>query len=126
MRTMISSLLPVRNRSSIGVAAFAAVMLLLGSANAQQYRPYGYWPGAVVPTLPTPAPTPATPPPGATPISSSGYRAVLNGWLEAHKRYPEAARQRGEQGRAVLRFRVDRSGRVLDYAIISGTGYPDL
>jgi len=122
---MISSLLPVRNGSSIGVAAFAAVMLLLGSANAQQYRPYGYWPGAVVPPLPTPTPTPATPPSAATPTSSE-YRAVLKAWLEGHKRYPEVAQQRGEQGAARLRFRVDRSGPVLDYAIISGTGYPDL
>ncbi len=51
---------------------------------------------------------------------------MLSVWLEAHKRYPESARVRGEEGRVVLRFRVNRSGRVLDYAVISGTGYPDL
>lgn len=33
---------------------------------------------------------------------------------------------RGEQGQAVLRFKVDRWGRVLDYAVVSGTGYADL
>jgi len=44
----------------------------------------------------------------------------------ATKRYPEASRQRGEEGRAVLRFAVDRSGRVLDYAVITSSGYPDL
>jgi hypothetical protein len=56
---------------------------------------------------------------------NADYRSALSAWLEAHKRYPESARIRGEEGRAVLRFRVDRSGRVLDYAVISGTGYTD-
>jgi TonB family protein len=57
---------------------------------------------------------------------SADYRGMLSVWLESHKRYPETARQRGEAGRAVLRFRVDRSGRVRDYSIVSTTGYPDL
>src|SRR5271169_105347 len=60
----------------------------------------------------------------ATPAAR--YRATLLAWLESHKRYPDTARQRGEEGRAVLRFDVDRSGRVLDYAITSSSGYPDL
>jgi outer membrane biosynthesis protein TonB len=41
-------------------------------------------------------------------------RAALSAWPESPKRYPDRARQRGEEGRAVLRFRVDRSGRVLN------------
>jgi periplasmic protein TonB len=65
-------------------------------------------------------------PPPAAPTISPDYRTLLSGWLEAHKRYPEDARQRGEEGRAVLRFRVDRYGRVLDYAVVSSTGYADL
>jgi periplasmic protein TonB len=68
---------------------------------------------------PVPAPVPS-------PEASAGYRALLSSWLERHKRYPEAARQRGEEGRAVLRFAVDRDGRVLDYAVIASSGYPDL
>jgi TonB family protein len=60
----------------------------------------------------------------ATPAAD--YRATLRAWLESHKPYPDAARQRGEGGDATLRFDVDRSGRVLDYAITSSTGYPDL
>jgi len=70
----------------------------------------------------------ATPVPALVPSpeASAGYRALLSSWLESHKRYPEAARQRGEEGRAVLRFAVDRSGRVLDYAVIASSGYPDL
>jgi protein TonB len=71
------------------------------------------------------APTPV-PAPVPSPEASAGYRALLSAWLESHKRYPDAARQRGEEGRAVLRFEVDRSGRVLDYTVTSSSGYPDL
>ena len=78
--------------------------------------------------IPRPAlpPPPPTPPASTGPIVSAGYRAALSGWLESHKRYPDSARARGEEGRAVLRFRVARSGRVLSYAVVQGTGYPDL
>lgn len=65
-----------------------------------------------------------SPPPTAT--ISPDYRTLLSGWLESHKRYPEDARQRGEEGRVVLRFRVDRYGRVLDYQVVSSSGYADL
>jgi protein TonB len=69
-------------------------------------------------------PVPAAPHPA--PVVSGNYRAALSAWLESHKRYPDGARSRGEEGRAVLRFRVERSGRVLNYAVVSSTGYPDL
>jgi protein TonB len=84
--------------------------------------------------LPLPLPSQTAPPqvasiPRAAPPSatvSADYRTLLSGWLESHKRYPEDARQRGEQGRAVLRFRVDRYGRVIDYSVVSSTGFADL
>ena len=84
-----------------------------------------------MPQLPLPvrpaAPQMASiPSPAPAPTVSPDYRTLLSGWLESHKRYPEDARQRGEEGRAVLRFRVDRYGRVLDYAVVSSTGYADL
>ena len=69
--------------------------------------------------MPVPAPVPS-------PEASAGYRALLSAWLESHKRYPETARERGEEGHAVLRFQVDRSGRVLDYSVTSSSGYADL
>lgn len=71
-------------------------------------------------------PRPPPPPAQTGPVVSGAYRAALSSWLESHKRYPDSARSRGEEGRAVLRFRVERSGRVLNYAIVQGTGYPDL
>jgi protein TonB len=84
--------------------------------------------------LPLPAPTPApvaAPSPQvaslpAAPVITSDYRSLLSGWLESHKHYPEEARQRGEEGRAVLRFRVDRMGRVLNYSVVNSTGFADL
>src|SRR5205807_8959382 len=80
--------------------------------------------------VPRPVPVePSPPPPMPAPIGpfvSAGYRAALSSWLESHRRYPESARERGGEGRAVLRFRVDRSGRVLNYALAAGTGFADL
>src|SRR5439155_26319997 len=72
-----------------------------------------------------PAP-PAQPVAPVAPLVSAGYRAALSGWLESHKHYPDSARARGEEGRAVLRFRVERSGRLLTYALVQSTGYADL
>ena len=66
---------------------------------------------------------PATVPgPDLTP----NYSAMISAWLEAHKRYPDSARERGEEGGVKLRFRVDRFGRVLDYRLLESTGYADL
>jgi protein TonB len=71
------------------------------------------------------APTPVPAPVRSSEVSPS-YRALLSAWLESHKRYPDSARQRGEEGRAVLRFAVDRSGRVVDFAVAQSSGYQDL
>src|SRR5882724_8032963 len=60
------------------------------------------------------------------PDLTANYRGMISAWLEAHKRYPESARQRGEEGTVGLRFRVDRYGRVLDYTLRTSTGYADL
>ncbi len=77
---------------------------------------------------PAPAQTAAVPRPVAppAPVVSAAYTRALSAWLESHKRYPNSARERGEEGRAVLRFRVDRSGRLLNYAVVQSTGHPDL
>jgi hypothetical protein len=72
-----------------------------------------------------PSPQPQLPP---TQIPSAavtaGYDAAVSAWLKSHKRYPYSARQRGDEGRAVLHFQIDRSGRVLDYAVVKSSGFP--
>jgi len=86
------------------------------------------------PALPAPAPAqapaPAASAPPATPAPdpelAAHYRAMLSGWFESHKRYPNSARDNAEQGSAIVRFRVDSSGRVLSFGLSKGTGYPDL
>jgi periplasmic protein TonB len=92
----------------------------------------------VQPPMPAPSPAPQATPPqtalAATPVpapvpspeASAGYRALLSAWLESHKHYPDPARQRGEEGNAVLRFDVDRNGHVIDFAVTKSSGYPDL
>jgi protein TonB len=57
---------------------------------------------------------------------ATNYSALVSAWLEAHKRYPAYARERGEEGSITLSFRVDRSGRVLDHTVLSSSGYADL
>ncbi len=79
-------------------------------------------PPAAAPTADARVPAPAPPSNAVSP----GYRALIGAWLESHKRYPERAREQGEEGRAVLQFAVDRSGRVIDFAVIKSSGYPDL
>ena len=71
----------------------------------------------------TAAAIPATVP---GPDLTANYSAMISAWLEAHKRYPDSARQGGEEGGVKLRFRVDRFGRVLDYRLLESTGYADL
>jgi periplasmic protein TonB len=81
------------------------------------------------PTPPVEAPQTASLPPAyrpPTPLVSLDYRNALAAWFAAHKHYPEGARDRGEEGVGLLRFRVDRSGRVLSYALVQSTGHADL
>ncbi len=58
-------------------------------------------------------------------IAADWQHSVL-GWLAAHKTYPDEARRRGEEGRVVLRFTVDRLGKVLGVELVSGSGSPRL
>jgi periplasmic protein TonB len=51
---------------------------------------------------------------------------MISAWFETHKYYPDSARQRGEEGSVGLSFRVDRFGRVLNYTLLTSTGYADL
>jgi periplasmic protein TonB len=106
---------PERSRAPVSVPnpapAKYAEMTSTGIASAQNSA-------AVAASVAAPAPIPS-------PDITASYQAMISAWLESHKRYPESARERGEEGSAALRFRIDRSGRVLDYSYRS-TGYADL
>ena len=83
-------------------------------------------PPAAVGASQNPALQPAAAPPMSAPDFAANYRGMISAWFETHKHYPDAARQRGEEGSVGLRFRVDRFGRVLDYALLTSTGFSDL
>lgn len=80
---------------------------------------------AVAPPQTASAATPV-PAPVPSPAASAGYDAAVSAWLNSHKRYPDVARQRGEEGGAVLHFEIDRSGRVLNFVVLKSSGFPDL
>jgi len=61
-------------------------------------------------------------PVAAAPVVDPSWQAAVFGWISSRKSYPDEARRRGEEGRVAIRFTVDRSGRVLDAAIIGTSG----
>jgi protein TonB len=76
-------------------------------------------------------PTPAVVGAVATtaPTSAAARNAAVISWksrpathLQRHKRYPAAAQSRGEQGTALVRFSIDRSGRVLSSSLVRSSG----
>lgn len=86
---------------------------------------------------PTPAPLTASDPrdAGSTDAISastspsdvpSTWKVRLLSHLERHKRYPDAARVKRAEGTALLSFGMDRDGRVLGYALVRSSGFPEL
>ncbi len=77
-------------------------------------------------------PPPASPAPiaAARPIKAAppdaAWLASVSEWLTAHRFYPEAARRRGRQGTVVVRFDVDRLGRVSNANLVHDSGSPVL
>jgi protein TonB len=60
----------------------------------------------------------------ATPVVDPGWEAAVSRWLASRKTYPEEARRRGEEGSVAVRFTVDRSGRVVEAAVVAASGSP--
>lgn len=83
-------------------------------------------PPPAIPISPPVASAPAPPIEAPPAPVSAAWRQALAAWLVAHKHYPEAARQRGEQGSVALRFTVERSGQVTEVAVVQGSGSPNL
>ncbi len=77
-------------------------------------------PAAAAPA-PVAPPAIAAPPAAAAAISPSWRRAVVT-WLQEHKRYPDAARRRGEAGAVGVSFAVAHDGRVGDAMVTSSSG----
>ncbi len=50
------------------------------------------------------------------------YEQEIPLWVDKHKIYPDAARQRGIEGIAVVRIRIDRNGNILYSAIDHSSG----
>jgi periplasmic protein TonB len=48
--------------------------------------------------------------------------AAVSAWLATHRTYPAQAQQRGDEGSVSVRFTVDRSGRVMEAAIVRTSG----
>jgi protein TonB len=76
---------------------------------------------------PTPAsPQPPAPRPVADPAAAesslAAWRGALAAWLQSHRSYPEAARRDNQQGLVLVRFTVDRGGRVADVTIVASSG----
>lgn len=63
---------------------------------------------------------------GVDPANVRRYHATLAAWLARHKRYPEPARRRQEQGTVRVTFSIDRQGRLLSHRIESSSGHPVL
>jgi protein TonB len=74
---------------------------------------------------PQAAPTPAMTKGGAPTVAPS-WESELVKHLQRYKRYPSEAQARSEQGIVLLRFSVDRNGRVLAHHIVRSSGYPNL
>jgi protein TonB len=87
------------------------------------------------PVVSTPAPAVEAPPAPAPPRAASSappadamtqFERLLSAHLEREKRYPRMSQQHGEQGVVMLRFTMDRAGKVLAANIERGSGFPAL
>lgn len=72
------------------------------------------------------APAPAKPAPPADPKAQARkatYFGQILAWLDRHKRYPRDARRNRMEGVSELFISIDRSGRVREYRLVSGSGH---
>lgn len=59
-------------------------------------------------------------------VSPARWRSQLMAHLERRKRYPSAARARGEEGVVEVRFSIDDRGKVLSAKVMRSSGHPAL
>lgn len=58
--------------------------------------------------------------------AEANWQGLLLAHLEQHKKYPRLAQKRRQEGTAYLRFRMDRSGQVLNFALARSAGHDAL
>ena len=68
------------------------------------------------------APVAAPPTPVRMASISTRWQGELAGWIRSRTRYPDDARQRGEQGAVLISFTVGRDGQVLDASLRQRSG----
>ncbi len=51
------------------------------------------------------------------------WMSELNDWVNAHKYYPQAAAEQGQQGAVTIEFTVDRQGNVSGLKMLTSSGY---
>ncbi|MGU3495738.1 TonB family protein [Xanthobacteraceae bacterium A53D] len=56
----------------------------------------------------------------------AAWQSRLMAHLERRKKYPPAARSRGERGTVFVRFSLDEGGNVLTVSLARSSGFPDL
>jgi TonB family protein len=71
---------------------------------------------------PPPSEEPPPPPENVGISPSPSYLALVRGMLEANKRYPRRALEKGHQGVVVLWFVIDRYGQVINFRIEKSSG----
>lgn len=92
----------------------AAALLLTAAQDIQIAMPSGDQ--SVVPP-PTPVPPPET---------DAAWQRQVVAQLTQNQRYPPAALHKGAQGTAHIRFRVDRTGRILTARLAHSSGTAEL
>ena len=60
------------------------------------------------------------------PAVKASYEAALLIWLERFKRYPSAARRRGQQDVVKIQFSINKNGKVLSQKIVGKSPYNSL
>ncbi|GJL78912.1 MAG: hypothetical protein NPINA01_19010 [Nitrospinaceae bacterium] len=71
-----------------------------------------------------PAPRPV--PDIVDPKVLQGYLSTLQRLIASAKKYPESARQSGQEGKVTVQFTVMKNGNVKNIKLLSKTNYPDL
>lgn len=62
----------------------------------------------------------------ASSMTPARWQSRLMAHLERRKKYPSAAKSRGEEGVVYVRFRIDDSGKVLSASLARSSGWPEL